>query len=303
MIIKNKNIKRENSRSLSALLKVNNRIQFLEAHNALSALIVENTKISSGSELRKFDGVWAGSLTDATVKGKPDNETVHFDSRLSSLSEILSVTTKPILYDGDSGGTPLNFAKLVTTLAQLEISGVVIEDKEGLKQNSLLAASIQKQTSIESFTTKIRAGKSAVKDQDFMIFGRIESLITGAGMEDALLRAKSYILAGADGIMIHSRSSEPTEIFEFCEKFREYNLILPLIVVPSTFDSTTNESLWDRGVNIVIYANHLLRSAYPAMLATAKSILQNGRASEAKEKMMTIKEVLEIIPDNTQYEI
>ena len=303
MIIKNKNIKRENSRSLSALLKVNNRIQFLEAHNALSALIVENTKISSGSELRKFDGVWAGSLTDATVKGKPDNETVHFDSRLSSLSEILSVTTKPILYDGDSGGTPLNFAKLVTTLAQLEISGVVIEDKEGLKQNSLLATSIQKQTSIESFTTKIRAGKSAVKDQDFMIFGRIESLITGAGMEDALLRAKSYILAGADGIMIHSRSSEPTEIFEFCEKFREYNLVLPLIVVPSTFDSTTNESLWDRGVNIVIYANHLLRSAYPAMLATAKSILQNGRASEAKEKMMTIKEVLEIIPDNTQYEI
>ena len=215
----------------------------------------------------------------------------------------MSVTTKPILYDGDSGGTPLNFAKLVTTLARLEISGVVIEDKEGLKQNSLLATSNQKQTSIESFTTKIRAGKSAVNDQDFMIFGRIESLITGAGMEDALLRAKSYILAGADGIMIHSRSSEPTEIFDFCEKFREYNLILPLIVVPSTFDSTTNESLWDRGVNIVIYANHLLRSAYPAMLATAKSILQNGRASEAKEKMMTIKEVLEIIPDNTQYEI
>ena len=287
------------SRSLRALLDINCRLQFLEAHSALSALIVENTRIISCGKSDEFDGIWAGSLTDATIKGKPDNETVDFDSRLNTLNEILAVTTKPILYDGDSGGTASNFQTLVKTLGQVGVAGVVIEDKEGLKQNSLLATSVQQQTSIESFVEKIRAGKSVVPNKDFMIFGRIESLITGNGMADALLRAHSYILAGADGIMIHSRSNEPNEIFEFCEEFSKSHLSIPLIVVPSTFDSTTNKSLWDRGVNIVIYANQLLRSAYPAMLNTATSILQHGRAAESNNKMMSIKEVLEIIPDRS----
>jgi phosphoenolpyruvate phosphomutase len=299
--VTNKNIdyKFQKSRSLRLLLDINCRLQFLEAHSALSALIVENTRVISGGKSNEFDGIWAGSLTDATIKGQPDNETVDFDSRLNTLSEILAVTTKPILYDGDSGGTASNFQKLVKNLGQIGVAGVVIEDKEGLKQNSLLATSVQQQTSIESFVEKIRAGKSVVPNKDFMIFGRIESLITGNGMADALLRARSYILAGADGIMIHSRSKEPGEIFEFCEEFSKSHLSIPLIVVPSTFDSTTNESLWDRGVNIVIYANQLLRSAYPAMLDTAISILQHGRAAESKNKMMSIKEVLEIIPDRS----
>ena len=295
----NEEYKFQKSRSLRLLLDLNCRLQFLEAHSALSALIVENTRITSGGKSDEFDGIWAGSLTDATIKGQPDNETVDFDSRLNTLNEILAVTTKPILYDGDSGGTASNFQKLVKTLGRVGVAGVVIEDKEGLKQNSLLATSVQQQTSIDSFVEKIRAGKSVVPNRDFMIFGRIESLITGNGMADALLRANSYILAGADGIMIHSRSNEPSEIFEFCEEFCKSHRSIPLIVVPSTFDTTTNKSLWDRGVNIVIYANQLLRSAYPAMLDTATSILQHGRAAESKDQMMSIKEVLEIIPDRS----
>lgn len=299
MINENSEYKFQKSRSLRLLLEINCRLQFLEAHSALSALIVENTRIISGGKADEFDGIWAGSLTDATIKGQPDNETVDFDSRLNTLNEILAVTTKPILYDGDSGGTASNFQKLVKTLGQVGVAGVVIEDKEGLKQNSLLATSVQRQTSIDSFVEKIRAGKSVVPNKDFMIFGRIESLITGNGMADALIRANSYILAGADGIMIHSRSNEPNEIFEFCEEFCKSHRSVPLIVVPSTFDTANNKSLWDRGVNIVIYANQLLRSAYPAMLNTATSILQHGRAAESKDQMMSIKEVLEIIPDRS----
>ena len=240
MTNENTEYKFQKSRSLRLLLDLNCHLQFLEAHSALSELIVENTRIISGGISDEFDGIWAGSLTDATIKGQPDNETVDFDSRLNTLNEILAVTTKPILYDGDSGGTASNFQKLVKTLGRVGVAGVVIEDKEGLKQNSLLATSVQQQTSIDSFVEKIRAGKSVVPNKDFMIFGRIESLITGNGMADALLRANSYILAGADGIMIHSRSIEPSEIFEFCEEFCKSHRSIPLIVVPSTFVKLKN---------------------------------------------------------------
>lgn len=283
---------------LAELLSKSGKLKFLEAHSALSALIVETTKFENDGFWDSFDGIWASSLTDATIKGQPDNESIQISSRLNTLREMLSVSKKPILFDGDSGGSKSNFVKLVQKLIKLGIAGVVIEDKEGLKQNSLLAYSTQKQTSVAKFSEKIKAGKKISIDNDFMIIGRIESLITGLGMSDALERAKAYVDAGADGIMIHSRSPEPNEIYEFCEGFRSTNKKTMLIVVPSTFDSATNEDLWGRGVNIVIYANQLLRSAYPAMVESAKLILKHGRALEVKHKMMTIKEVLEIVPKN-----
>lgn len=275
------------------------KLKFLEAHNALSALIVENTKVENNDgSFDSFDGIWASSLTDATIKGRPDNETVQISSRLNTLREMIKVSSKPILFDGDSGGSKSNFVKLVKDLSKLGIAGVVIEDKEGLKQNSLLTYSTQKQTSISKFSKKIRAGKQISRSKDFLIIGRIESLITGLGMSDALKRADAYISAGADGIMIHSRSPEPNEIYEFCEKFRASGKKSILIVVPSTFDSATNEDLWDKGVNLVIYANQLLRSAYPAMVEAAETILKYGRAFELRHKMMTIKDILEIVPES-----
>jgi phosphoenolpyruvate phosphomutase / 2-hydroxyethylphosphonate cytidylyltransferase len=284
---------------LAELFSKSGKLKFLEAHSALSALIVENTKFNkSDGTTDSFDGIWASSLTDATIKGRPDNESVHILSRFNTLREMTQVSTKPILFDGDSGGSKSNFVKLVKGLSKLGIAGVVIEDKEGLKQNSLLSYSTQKQTSIPKFVEKIKAGKRIASKNNLLIFGRIESLITGVGMSDALERAMAYIAAGADGIMIHSRSSTPDEIFEFCEKFRSTDKKSILIVVPSTFDSATNYDLWNRGVNLVIYANQLLRSAYPAMVESAKGILEHGRALEIRPKMMTIKEVLEIIPEN-----
>jgi phosphoenolpyruvate phosphomutase len=287
------------SERLSELFLKSGKLKFLEAHSALSALIVENTIfIRNDGSTESFDGIWASSLTDATIKGRPDNESIQIGSRLNTLREMIHVSTKPILFDGDSGGSKSNFVKLIKELSKIGIAGVVIEDKEGLKQNSLLSYSTQKQTSIPKFVKKIKAGKRIAIKNDLLIFGRIESLITGLGMSDALERAIAYVEAGADGIMIHSRSSTPDEIFEFCEKFRSIDKKSILIVVPSTFDSATNYDLWNRGVNLVIYANQLLRSAYPAMVESAKSILEHGRALEIRPKMMTIKEVLEIVPEN-----
>ena len=283
---------------LTDLLSTSGKLKFLEAHSALSALIVETTKFEHGGFSDSFDGIWASSLTDATIKGRPDNESVPVSSRLNTLSEMTHVSKKPILFDGDSGGSTANFMKLVENLIKLGIAGVVIEDKEGLKQNSLLLNSKQKQTSILKFVEKISAGNLISRHKDFFIIGRIESLITGLGMSDALIRAEAYVRAGANGIMIHSRSPEPDEIFEFCERFRSTDRTSVLIVVPSTFDLVTNEDLWNRGVNIVIYANQLLRSAFPAMVETASSILKHGRALEIRNRMMTIKEILEVVPES-----
>ena len=269
----------------------------LEAHNALSALITENTIVDRKGKKVSFDGIWSSSLTDSTSKGKPDIEAVDITSRLNTVNEIFEVTTKPMIFDGDTGGKIEHFEFTVKSLERTGVSAVVIEDKTGLKKNSLFGTDVeQTQDSIENFCQKIKAGKAAQISDDFMIFARIESLILDAGMDDALIRAKEYMKAGADGIMIHSRKKDPTEIIEFMSKFRKDDTTTPVIVVPSSFNSVTVEEFLKLGVNIVIYANHMLRAAYPAMSEVAKSILTNARSEEAEPKCMPIKDILEFIP-------
>ena len=270
---------------------------FLEAHNALSGLIAENLITERNGNKVFFDGFWSSSLTDSTAKGKPDIEAVDITSRLQTVNEIFEVTTKPMIFDGDTGGKLEHFEFTVKSLERIGVSAVVIEDKTGLKKNSLLGNEvIQTQESLENFCKKIEAGKNAQRTKDFMIIARIESLILDAGMKDALLRAKEYVKSGADGIMIHSRKSDPSEIKEFIQKFRKSDNSSPLVVVPSSFNSVTKEEFEKLGVNIVIYANQMLRAAYPSMLKVAESILVNGRSEESEISCMPIKEILDFIP-------
>lgn len=284
--------------SLRRLLKAKPLIRFLDVHNAISGLIIENTEVASDGKRREFDGMWASSLTDSVAKGKPDIEAVDVSSRMSTLGEILEVTTKPVIYDADTGGQVEHFKFTVRTLERLGVSAAIIEDKTGLKKNSLLGNDVkQTQDTIENFCKKIATGKKAQVTEDFMIIARIESLILEAGMEDALTRAENYLEAGADGIMIHSRRKDPDEIIEFCRKFRDREKNRPLVVVPSSFNSITEAELEDLGVNVVIYANHLLRSAFPAMKKTAESILRYSRSLECDEYLLSIKEILQLIPD------
>ena len=272
-------------------------VRILEAHNALSALIAENTEVERNGQLVSFDGVWSSSLTDATAKGKPDIEAIDITSRLNSVSDIFEVTTKPMLFDADTGGKTEHFEFTVRSLERAGVSAVVIEDKTGLKKNSLFGNDVpQTQDSIENFCDKISRGKKAQISVDFMIVARIESLILDAGMEDALTRAKAYIEAGADAIMIHSRHKDPAEIIEFMNKFRSMDDSTPVVVVPTSFNSVTIEEFIDMGVNVVVTANHMLRAAYPAMLKVANSVLENGRSLEAEPDCMSIKEILEFIP-------
>lgn len=284
-------------KSLKRLLAVKPLVRFLDIHNALSGLIIENTKVMTKSGPREFDGMWGSSLTDSTAKGKPDIEAVDVSSRMSTLNEVLEVTTKPIIYDGDTGGKTEHFTFTVKTLERLGVSAVIIEDKTGLKKNSLFGTEVaQTQDSIESFCHKIVAGKNAQATDDFMIIARIESLILGKGVEDAFERARAYLEAGADGIMIHSREKTPDEIFAFCKLYNQLPNRKVLVAVPSSYNSVYESELIENGVNVVIYANQLLRSAYPAMCETAKSILQHGRSKEVDGNMMPIKEILELIP-------
>ena len=272
-------------------------ITILEAHNALSALIGENLTVEKNGKVTSFDGVWSSSLTDSTAKGKPDIEAIDITSRINSVNDIFEVTTKPMIFDGDTGGKTEHFEFTVRSLERVGVSAIIIEDKTGLKKNSLFGNEVkQTQDSIENFSNKISRGKAAQLSDDFMIIARIESLILEAGMDDALTRADAYIDAGADGIMIHSRLNNPKEIIEFMKKFRAKNQHTPVIVVPTSFNAVTVEEFEKMGVNIVIYANHMLRSGYPAMLKVAKSVLENGRTFEAEQKCMSIKEILEFIP-------
>lgn len=281
---------------LRRLLLAKPLIRALEVHSGLSGLIVENCSIQRGEKQVEFDAMWLSSLTDSTLKGKPDIECVDLTARLHSVNDILEVTTKPIIYDGDSGGLPEHFSYMVKTLERLGVSAVIIEDKVGLKKNSLLEeGNTQLQDSIEGMTGKIAVGKKAQVSDDFMIFARCESLITGAGLEDALKRVQAYIAAGADGIMIHSKAKTPEEIKSFCARYQQFTRKVPLVVVPSTYPDITEDELQELGVDIVIYANHLLRSAYPAMLKTAQTILENGRALEADSMCMPIKEITELV--------
>jgi phosphoenolpyruvate phosphomutase / 2-hydroxyethylphosphonate cytidylyltransferase len=284
-------------KSLRRMLQAKPLVRFLDIHNALSGLIIEHAYIDSPEGRREFDGMWGSSLTDSTAKGKPDIEAVDVSARMTTLNEVLEVTTKPIIYDADTGGLTEHFQFTVRTLERLGVSAAIIEDKTGLKKNSLFGNKVaQTQDSIESFCNKIREGKKAQATDDFMIIARIESLILEKGLDDAVQRAKAYLDAGADGILIHSRQKAPDEIFNFCNQYNQMPNRKALVAVPSSYNQVTEEELGDHGVNVVIYANQLLRSAYPAMMETAKSILEHHCSAECDKRMLSIKEILELIP-------
>lgn len=282
---------------LRRLLAAKDSVRIIEAHNGLTGLIAENIQLKVDGVLKEFDGMWLSSLTDSTAKGKPDIGFVDLTSRMSTIDNILEVTTKPIIYDGDSGGIAEHFEFMVRTLESRGVSAVIIEDKVGLKKNSLFGTDVkQTQDTIENFSKKIIVGKKSQITDDFMIIARVESLILKNGMDDAINRANAYIAAGADGIMIHSKEKTPDEILEFCRRYNEFNNKVPLIVVPSTYNTITEKELQKAGVRIIIYANQLLRSAYPAMVKTAASILKHERAFECEEHAMPIKEIITLIP-------
>lgn len=285
-------------KSLRRLITAKPIVRIMESHCGLTGLIIEHTKVEVGNEVREFDGMWASSLTDSTSKGKPDIEAVDLTTRLHDLNDSLEVTTKPVIYDGDTGGKTEHFVFTVRTLERLGVSAVIIEDKVGLKQNSLFGTdAVQTQDTIEGFCSKIKAGKEAQVTRDFMIIARIESLIAGKPVEDALERAFAYVAAGADGIMIHSKNKDGMDIKEFCQRFREKDNHTPIVAVPTTYAQFTEEELASWGINIVIYANHMLRSAYPAMVKCAERILETTRCQEASEEYcMPIKQILNLIP-------
>ncbi len=285
-------------KSLRRLITAKPIVRIMESHCGLTGLIIEHTKVEVGNEVREFDGMWASSLTDSTSKGKPDIEAVDLTTRLHDLNDSLEVTTKPVIYDGDTGGKTEHFVFTVRTLERLGVSAVIIEDKVGLKQNSLFGTdAVQTQDTIEGFCAKIRAGKEAQVTRDFMIISRCESLIAGKPVDDALERCHAYVAAGADGIMIHSKNKDGMDIKEFCQRFREVDNHTPIVAVPTTYAQFTEEELASWGINVVIYANHMLRSAYPAMVKCAERILETTRCLEASEEYcMPIKQILNLIP-------
>lgn len=284
--------------SLRRLISAKPVVRILESHNGLTGLIAEHTSVEVNGIHREFDGMWASSLTDSTSKGKPDIEAVDLTTRLHDLNDTLEVTTKPVIYDGDTGGKLEHFVFTVRTLERLGISAVIIEDKVGLKQNSLFGTdAIQTQDTIEGFCNKIKAGKEAQITRDFMIISRCESLIAGKPVEDALDRCHAYVAAGADGVMIHSKNKSGDDIKEFCQRFREKDPHTPIVAVPTTYNQFTEEELAEWGINVVIYANHMLRAAYPAMVKCAERILETSRSLEASDEFcMPIKQILNLIP-------
>lgn len=285
-------------KSLKRLIDIKGTITAMEAHSGLTGLIVENTVVEEAGGAKQFDAMWISSLCDSTAKGKPDIELVDMTSRFRTIDDICEVTTKPIIFDGDTGGLTEHFVYTVRSLERMGVSMVIIEDKTGLKKNSLFGNEVvQKQATIEDFCEKIKAGKKAQRTSDFMICARIESLILETGMEDALNRAFAFVGAGADAIMIHSRKKDPAEIIEFVKKFREKDSATPIVVVPTSFNSVTEEEFKEIGVNVVIYANQLTRSAFPAMKKAAETILKNHRAMECDDMCMPFKEIIRLIPE------
>lgn len=284
---------------LRAMLRLKPYVTAIEASNGITGLIAENTKVidKETSQVKEFDAMWVSSLCDSTFKGKPDIELVDLTSRLHTINEIMEVTTKPIILDGDTGGKIEHFSFNVRTLERIGVSAIIIEDKTGLKQNSLFGTDVkQVLDDPDKFAEKIRAGKTAQVTKEFMIFARLESLIAGMGIDDAMMRAKTYVKAGADGIMIHSREKDGKEIQEFLKCFKAYAKDIPIIVVPTSYNRFTHDELCDMGANIIIHANHLIRSAYPAMMKTAQTILENGRSKDVDDVCMPIKEILALIP-------
>ena len=283
-------------KKLKELLNSKKIVRVMEVSNGLSGLIVENTKVCN----KEYDAMWLISLCDSTLKGKPDNEVVDFSSRVKTIEEIFEVTTKPLIVDGDTGGKTEHFVYNVKTLERLGVSAIIIEDKKGLKQNSLLGDSaVQILEDKEVFANKIKQGKNVLQTDDFMIIARIESFIAGNDLSDALDRAYYYVESGADGIMIHSYKNDGKEIIEFLKCFREKYPNIPIVLVPTTYSSYTETELYNNGANIIIYANHLLRSAYKNMVNVAKKILKDERSLEASEEYcVSMKEILGLIGDD-----
>ncbi|MCR5623801.1 MAG: phosphoenolpyruvate mutase [Lachnospiraceae bacterium] len=283
---------------LRQLIKMTPIVKTMEAHSGLTGLIVEKTVVEHDGKLDQFDAMWISSLCDSTAKGKPDIELVDMSSRFRTIDDIMEVTTKPIIFDGDTGGLTEHFVYTVRSLERMGVSAIIIEDKKGLKKNSLFGTEVkQTQATIEEMCDKISSGKAAQLTKDFMIIARIESLILEKGMDDALKRAAAYVGAGADGIMIHSRKKDPAEIIDFCDNFRETDKETPIVVVPTSFNTITEEELINHGVNIVIYANQLTRSAFPAMQKTAEDILKYHRAKEVDDRLMPINEIITLIDE------
>ncbi len=282
---------------LRKLLSIKGHVNVMEAHNGLTGLIVEKTKhYNEDGTIDQFDAMWVSSLCDSTSKGKPDIELVDLTSRVNTINEIMEVTTKPIIVDGDTGGKIEHFIYTVRTLERLGVSAIIIEDKVGLKKNSLFGTeAAQTQDSVEHFCKKITSGKNSQITSDFMIIARIESLILKQGMEDALKRAEAYIAAGADGIMIHSIDKTGEEIKHFCRKYNCLENRVPLVVVPTAYNQIYEEELYELGVNVYIYANHLIRAGYKAMSDTASSILDHHRSYECNDKCMSIREIINLI--------
>lgn len=283
---------------LKQLLNLCDIVKTIEVHSGLTGLIAEKTVVANNDSIDQFDAQWISSLCDSTAKGKPDIELVDMTSRFRTISDVMEVTTKPIIFDGDTGGLIEHFVYTVRTLERLGVSAVIIEDKVGLKKNSLFGTEVeQTQDSIEHFCEKIKAGKNVQLTDDFMIIARIESLILEKGCEDALQRAYAYVKAGADGIMIHSRKKDPTEIFAFCDEFRKHDTKTPIVVVPTSFNSVYEKELSAHGINIVIYANQLTRAAFPAMKNVVETILKNHRALEVDKSIMPIKQIINLIDE------
>ncbi len=283
--------------SLRSLLNAKDYLRFIDVHSALSGVIIENSSSTRGGKTVSFDGMWSSSLVDSTVRAMPDNESVDVSARLNGLQPVLDVTTKPIIFDGDTGGKIEHFVPNLRALERNGVSAIIIEDKVGLKRNSLFGNEVpQTLDDPHSFGEKITAGVQSRRNQDFMVIARIESLIVDMGLDDALRRAEIYLDAGADGIMIHSRKTDPQEVFEFAREFNKWETGKPLVLVPTAFNNVREEELHEHGARILIHANHLLRASYPAMLRTAESILENGRTSEITPELMPISEILNFVP-------
>lgn len=276
-------------------------VRVLETHNGLTGLIAEHTSATGpGGETRTFDAMWSSSLTASTSKGMPDIETVTTSERIELVRDTLACTTKPLIYDGDTGGHPAIFRFTVEKLEQAGVSACIIEDKTGLKQNSLFGTDAKQELeNIDDFCEKIRAGQDAKINEEFMIIARMESLIAGWGQEEALKRARKSIEAGADAIMIHSKEKSPDEVLAFLKSYSEFETKVPVVTVPTTYNSITEEELYAAGSEIVIYANHMLRAAYPAMKEVAESILTHSRSQEADDGLLPVKTIITMIEDNS----
>jgi len=284
---------------LKRLLKVKKIIRILESHSALSSMIIENININKKGKLWQFDGLWSSSLTDSTLKGKPDNQSVDYSQRINSLNDTIDTSLKPIIFDGDNGGRLEHLIYLVKNLEKIGVSALVLEDKKGLKINSLVQDQSKSfQEKVKDFCKKIKLAVNSRISKDFMIIARIESLILGKSVKDALYRANKYSVAGADAILIHSKEKTPKQIFQFARLFKKSKFYKPLIAIPSTYSKTYEKELIKHGFKIVIYANHLLRASYKAMYYAAKKILINQRAFEIEKNITPIDEIISLIKND-----